>query len=37
MLALAAGADAICVGGEHADEHTAIELRDAIVAAVRRG
>nr|BFE64853.1 glycoside hydrolase family 3 protein [Dactylosporangium thailandense] len=37
VLALAAGADAICVGGEHADEETATMLRDAIVAAVRSG
>ncbi|WP_305786794.1 glycoside hydrolase family 3 protein [Symbioplanes lichenis] len=37
VRALAAGADAICVGGDHADEHTAIRLRDAIVAAVRAG
>jgi beta-N-acetylhexosaminidase len=37
VQALAAGADAICVGGEHADEETAIALRDAIVAAVRSG
>ncbi|WP_433211320.1 glycoside hydrolase family 3 protein [Dactylosporangium sp. CS-047395] len=37
VLALAAGADAICVGGEHADEETATVLRDAIVAAVRAG
>ncbi|WP_426508330.1 glycoside hydrolase family 3 protein [Dactylosporangium sp. McL0621] len=37
VLALAAGADAICVGGEHADEETAIMLRDAIVAAVHAG
>ena len=37
VRALAAGADAICVGGDHADEHTAIRLRDAIVAAVRSG
>lgn len=37
VRALAAGVDAICVGGEHADERTAIELRDAIVAAVRAG
>ena len=29
--------DAICVGGEHADEHTATRLRDAVVAAVRSG
>jgi beta-N-acetylhexosaminidase len=37
VRALAAGADAICVGGDHADEHTAIRLRDAIVAAVWAG
>lgn len=37
VRALAAGADAICVGGEHADEQTAIRIRDAIVAAVRSG
>ncbi len=37
VRALAAGADAICVGGDHADEHTAIRLRDAVVAAVRSG
>jgi beta-N-acetylhexosaminidase len=37
VRALAAGADAICVGGDHADELTAIRLRDAIVAAVRSG
>ncbi len=37
VAALAAGADAVCVGGEHADEETAIALRDAIVAAVRAG
>jgi beta-N-acetylhexosaminidase len=37
VRALAAGADAICVGGDHADEHTAVLLRDAIVAAVRGG
>jgi beta-N-acetylhexosaminidase len=37
VRALAAGADAICVGGDHADEHTALALRDAIVAAVRSG
>jgi len=35
--ALAAGADAICVGGEHADEGSAQRLRDAIVAAVLDG
>ncbi|GIE77496.1 hydrolase [Actinoplanes philippinensis] len=37
VRALAAGVDAICVGGDHADEQTAIRLRDAIVAAVRSG
>ncbi|MFD1546726.1 glycoside hydrolase family 3 protein [Nonomuraea guangzhouensis] len=35
--AIAAGADAICVGGEHADEATAVEVRDAIAEAVRTG
>ncbi|MBU2666639.1 glycoside hydrolase family 3 protein [Actinoplanes bogorensis] len=37
VRALAAGVDAICVGGDHADEQTAILLRDAIVDAVRSG
>ena len=37
VRALAAGVDAICVGGDHADERTAVLLRDAIVAAVRSG
>jgi beta-N-acetylhexosaminidase len=37
VLALVAGNDAICIGGDHADEPTAVCLRDAIVAAVRRG
>src|SRR3954470_10686662 len=37
VRALAAGADAICVGGDHADERTATRLLDAIVAAVRSG
>ncbi|WBB81453.1 glycoside hydrolase family 3 protein [Micromonospora sp. WMMD882] len=37
VRALAAGADAICVGGEHADEATTRRLRDAIVAAVVAG
>ncbi|WP_067502883.1 glycoside hydrolase family 3 protein [Actinoplanes sp. TFC3] len=37
VRAVAAGADAICVGGDHADEQTAIRLRDALVAAVRNG
>ncbi|SEF85813.1 beta-N-acetylhexosaminidase [Actinacidiphila yanglinensis] len=37
VMALAAGADAICVGGGLCDERTALNLRDAIVAAVRDG
>ncbi|WP_374985899.1 glycoside hydrolase family 3 protein [Streptomyces fradiae] len=37
VLALAAGADAICVGGGLADEETVLRLRDALVAAVRTG
>ncbi|MFF5250505.1 glycoside hydrolase family 3 protein [Streptomyces leeuwenhoekii] len=37
VLALAAGADAICVGGGLADEETVRRLRDALVAAVRSG
>jgi beta-N-acetylhexosaminidase len=37
VAAITAGADAVCVGGEHAGEGTAIELRDAIVAAVVDG
>lgn len=37
VRALAAGADAICVGGERADEAAARYLRDAIVAAVLTG
>ncbi|TCB95999.1 glycoside hydrolase family 3 protein [Micromonospora zingiberis] len=37
VRALAAGADAICVGGEHADEETVRHLRDAIVAGVVAG
>jgi beta-N-acetylhexosaminidase len=37
VRALVAGVDAICVGGDHADEQTAIRLRDAVVAAVREG
>ncbi|MBX7267975.1 glycoside hydrolase family 3 protein [Micromonospora sp. Llam7] len=37
VRALAAGADAVCVGGEHADEETARYLRDAIVDAVLAG
>ncbi|MFG2078319.1 glycoside hydrolase family 3 protein [Nonomuraea maritima] len=35
--AIAAGADAVCVGGEHADEATAANIRDAIAAAVTTG
>ncbi|MDR8414666.1 glycoside hydrolase family 3 protein [Nonomuraea sp. 3-1Str] len=35
--AVAAGADAICVGGEHADEATATGVRDAIATAVTEG
>ncbi|MEV7421512.1 glycoside hydrolase family 3 N-terminal domain-containing protein [Streptomyces sp. NPDC091212] len=37
VLAIAAGADAICVGGGLADEDTVLRLRDALVAAVRAG
>ncbi|PHQ49294.1 sugar hydrolase [Streptomyces cinnamoneus] len=37
VMALAAGADAICVGGGLADEATVLRLRDALVAAVRSG
>ncbi|MER7827075.1 glycoside hydrolase family 3 protein [Streptomyces sp. NPDC096097] len=37
VLAIAAGADAICVGGGLADEATVLRLRDALVAAVREG
>ncbi|MFJ2030919.1 glycoside hydrolase family 3 protein [Streptosporangium sp. NPDC087985] len=37
VLAIAGGADAVCVGGEHADEHTATSVRDAIVDAVIEG
>ncbi|WP_051951480.1 glycoside hydrolase family 3 protein [Actinacidiphila yeochonensis] len=37
VMALAAGADAICVGGGLNDEQTVLDLRDAIVAAVRDG
>ena len=37
VLALAAGADAICVGGGLADEDTVLRLRDALVGAVRDG
>ncbi|MFG2495125.1 glycoside hydrolase family 3 protein [Streptomyces caniferus] len=37
VLALAAGADAICVGGGLADEDTVLRLRDALVRAVHDG
>ncbi|MEU1848391.1 glycoside hydrolase family 3 protein [Streptomyces sp. NPDC019990] len=37
VLAVAAGADAICVGGGLADEATVLRLRDTLVAAVRAG
>ncbi|MFG2192921.1 glycoside hydrolase family 3 protein [Streptomyces sp. NPDC048639] len=37
VLAVAAGADAICVGGGLADEDTVLRLRDALVRAVREG
>ncbi|MEW2348451.1 glycoside hydrolase family 3 protein [Streptomyces sp. NPDC006684] len=37
VLAIAAGADAICVGGGLHDEGTVLALRDALVAAVRDG
>lgn len=37
VRALVAGADAICVGGEHAEETDAQRLRDAIVEAVTTG
>ncbi|MDN3296980.1 glycoside hydrolase family 3 protein [Streptomyces ficellus] len=37
VLAIAAGADALCVGGGLADEGTVLRLRDALVDAVRTG
>ncbi|RZU12777.1 glycoside hydrolase family 3 protein [Streptomyces sp. BK239] len=37
VLAVAAGADAICVGGGLADDATVRRLRDALVTAVRTG
>ncbi|MFF3885224.1 glycoside hydrolase family 3 protein [Streptomyces sp. NPDC001914] len=37
VLAIAAGADAICVGGGLADDDTVRRLRDALVSAVRDG
>lgn len=37
VLAIAAGADAICVGGGLSDDETVRRLRDALVGAVRSG
>ncbi|WP_329290316.1 glycoside hydrolase family 3 protein [Streptomyces sp. NBC_01455] len=37
VLAIGAGADAICVGGGLADDETVRRLRDALVSAVRTG
>lgn len=37
VLAVAAGVDAICVGGGPSDEETVLRLRDALVDAVREG
>jgi beta-N-acetylhexosaminidase len=37
VLAVAAGADALCVGGGLADEETVLRLRDALVRAVLEG
>lgn len=37
VMAIAAGADAICVGGGLADEDTVLRLRDALAGAVRSG
>lgn len=37
VLAIAAGADALCVGGGLDDDSTVLRLRDALVAAVRAG
>jgi beta-N-acetylhexosaminidase len=37
VLAVAAGADALCVGGGLADEDTVLRLRDALVRAVHDG
>jgi len=37
VLAIAAGADAICVGGGLADDETVRRLRDALIEAVRSG
>ncbi|MEU4179358.1 glycoside hydrolase family 3 N-terminal domain-containing protein [Streptomyces sp. NPDC026589] len=37
VAAVAAGADALCVGGEHADEAFAVDIVDALVRAVLAG
>ena len=37
VIAIAAGADALCVGGGLADDETVRRLRDALVSAVRAG
>ncbi|WP_129842413.1 glycoside hydrolase family 3 protein [Streptomyces sp. RFCAC02] len=37
VLAVAAGADALCIGGTPSDEAEVLWLRDALVAAVREG
>ncbi|MFF9346048.1 glycoside hydrolase family 3 protein [Streptomyces sp. NPDC014734] len=37
VLAIAAGADALCVGGGLEDDGTVLRLRDALVSAVRSG
>lgn len=37
VLAVAGGADAVCVGGSLVDEATVLRLRDALVHAVRAG
>ncbi|MDT0341667.1 glycoside hydrolase family 3 protein [Streptomyces litchfieldiae] len=37
VLAVAAGADALCIGGTPSDEAEVLRLRDALVAAVRTG
>jgi beta-N-acetylhexosaminidase len=37
VMAVAAGADLVCIGGENADEATALAVRDAIVDAVVTG
>ncbi|UCM90320.1 glycoside hydrolase family 3 protein [Streptomyces marincola] len=37
VLAVAAGADALCIGGTPSDEAEVLRLRDALVTAVHRG